>query len=78
MLQPQAAGAAGAAPGLVQCLGRRFEEIRRDIYLLNLRASGGNRTAAAAALGIPKSTFFDQMREMELGAATPALAIRTP
>jgi len=67
----QGAGAAAAEPGLVQCLGRRFDEIRRDIYLLNLRANGGSRTAAASALGIAKSTFFDQVREMEVANRTP-------
>jgi two-component system, NtrC family, response regulator GlrR len=72
VLQPApAGGGAGAEPGLVKCLGRRFDEIRRDIYQLNLRAAGGSRTAAAAALGIPKSTFFDQIREMELASRTP-------
>ncbi len=50
--------------GGVRCLNRPFEETRRDVYLMNLRAHGGNRSAAAAALGIPKSTFCDHLREM--------------
>jgi DNA-binding NtrC family response regulator len=50
--------------GLVQAVGRDMQAIRRDIYLANLRACAGNRSAAAAALGIPKSTFFDHLREL--------------
>jgi transcriptional regulator of acetoin/glycerol metabolism len=57
---------APAAPetGAVACVGRTMREIRRDVYLANLRACQGNRTAAAATLGIPKSTFFDHLREL--------------
>jgi two-component system NtrC family response regulator len=50
--------------GYVRCLGRPFSDIRREIYLANLHACGGNRSAAAGALGIPKSTFFDHLRDM--------------
>jgi DNA-binding NtrC family response regulator len=50
--------------GTVRCLGRSFRDIRREIYLQNLDACGGNRSAAAAALAIPKSTFFDHLHTM--------------
>ncbi len=53
-----------AEPGLVACLGRSMREIRRDAYLVNLRACGGNRSAAASILEVPKSTFFDHLREL--------------
>jgi DNA-binding NtrC family response regulator len=59
-----AGGPIVGSPGMVQCLGRPFEDIRREIYLINLRACGGRRSAAAAALGVPKSTFFDHLRQM--------------
>jgi len=47
--------------------GRRFEELRREVYLRVLEEHGGNRTAAASSLGIPKSTFFDQLRAIRFG-----------
>jgi DNA-binding NtrC family response regulator len=62
VLEPVTATTAPA--GLVSCLRRPMREIRREIYLLNLRACGGNRSAAAAALEVPKSTFFDHLREL--------------
>jgi DNA-binding NtrC family response regulator len=47
---------------MVRFRGREFRDIQRDIYLKVLDEHGGNRTAAAATLGIPKSTFFDQLK----------------
>lgn len=52
--------------GHVQCVGRRFSEIRREVYAQVLKNHRGNRSAAAMALGVPKSTFFDHIREMNL------------
>jgi len=46
--------------------GRPFEALREEVFIRVLREHGGNRTAAAAALGIPKSTFFDQLKLMRL------------
>jgi DNA-binding NtrC family response regulator len=62
--QEGAAGPGGA--GWVQFLGRPFDELRREVYLRVLEQHGGNRSAAAAALAIAKSTFFDQLRAMDL------------
>jgi len=53
-----------ADAGQIVCVGRPLREIRRDIYLANLNACRGNRSAAAAVLEIPKSTFFDHLREL--------------
>ena len=78
VLQSLGGGGTPSAPGTVQCLGRRFEEIRREVYLMHLRLNGGNRSAAAAALGIPKSTFFDHLREMGIGAAAVAASFPGP
>ena len=52
--------------GYVLALGRTMEQIRCDSYRVALRSHQGNRTAAAAALGVPKSTFFDQVKAMGL------------
>ena len=64
-LAERAAEIASAPPGYVRFRSRPFEEIRREVYLSTVARCGGNRTAAAAALGIPKSTFFDQLRMLE-------------
>ena len=57
-----------SADKYVLVAGRRFEEIRGEVYRRALEQAGGNRSAAAAALGIPKSTFFDQLRAMGMTA----------
>ena len=50
----------------VPCVGRTMEQIKRDVFERTLKRHGGNRSAAAQALGVPKSTFFDQARAMGL------------
>ena len=59
------APAGGDREGEINFAGRPFEEVKREIYLAMVAHCGGNRTAAAQALGIPKSTFHDQLRAME-------------
>jgi DNA-binding NtrC family response regulator len=54
---------------MVRFRGREFRDIQRDVYLKVLDEHGGNRTAAAAALGIPKSTFFDQLKALGIRQA---------
>jgi DNA-binding NtrC family response regulator len=54
----------GSAVGFVRYRGREFEEVKREVFTRTIRELGGNRTAAAQALGIPKSTFFDQVYSM--------------
>ena len=51
----------------VPVVGRSMEEIKKDIFERTLVRFGGNRSAAAGALQVPKSTFFDQVRAMGLG-----------
>jgi transcriptional regulator of acetoin/glycerol metabolism len=46
--------------------GRLFRDVQREIYQRVLDSCGGNCAAAAAALGVPKSTFFDHVRTMKL------------
>jgi DNA-binding NtrC family response regulator len=46
--------------------GRKFTDIEREVLEHALRRHGGNRRAAAAALGIPKSTLCDKARRYGL------------
>jgi len=55
-----------AREDLVRYAGRPFSETQREIYELTLLRHRGNRTAAAAELRIPKSTFFDQLRSLKI------------
>jgi transcriptional regulator with GAF, ATPase, and Fis domain len=55
-----------AGPLTVSLAGRSFAEIERDIYLQVLRHHSGNRRAAAAALGLSKSTLCDRVRRLGL------------
>ncbi len=50
----------------VPYVGRTMEQIKREVFERTLERHGGNRSAAAQALGVPKSTFFDQARAMGL------------
>ena len=61
-----AEGDQGGGEGCVPFVGRTLEETKRDIFERTLASHGGNRSAAAIALGVPKSTFFDQVRAMGL------------
>ena len=42
-------------------LGRTLEEVEREHILAALRRTGGNRTAAAAELGISRRTLYYKM-----------------
>jgi transcriptional regulator of acetoin/glycerol metabolism len=46
-----------------------MESAERDAVAEALRAADGNRTRAAAALGIGRNTLYRKMREFDLGAA---------
>jgi transcriptional regulator with GAF, ATPase, and Fis domain len=61
IVPPRAAG-----PLTVSLAGRSFAEIEREVYLQLLRHHGGNRRAAAAALGLSKSTLCDRVRRLGL------------
>jgi DNA-binding NtrC family response regulator len=51
---------------VVRYAERPFSETQREIYQRTLVKHRGNRTAAAAELRIPKSTFFDQLRTLKI------------
>jgi transcriptional regulator with PAS, ATPase and Fis domain len=48
---------------------RTLAQVERDYILAVVRASGGNRTRAAAALGIGAATLYRRLREYEPDAA---------
>jgi transcriptional regulator with PAS, ATPase and Fis domain len=50
----------------VQVQGRTLEEIQRDVFKLAIAENNGNVLRAAAALGVPKSTFYDRVRRLGL------------
>jgi DNA-binding NtrC family response regulator len=52
--------------GTITIENRHFSDIRREVYVQTIAGNGGNRSAAAMALGIPKSTFFDHLKLMGL------------
>lgn len=56
----------GRSSGTVAIDNRHFSDIRREIYVQTIAVHGGNRSSAAMALGIPKSTFFDHLKLMGL------------
>ncbi|MCS6912835.1 MAG: sigma 54-interacting transcriptional regulator [Myxococcales bacterium] len=47
--------------------GRRLADLERAAIMEALRQTGNNRRAAAALLGLPKSTLHDRLRRMGLG-----------
>ena len=55
-----------AREGHVRYEGRSFAAVRREVYVRVLQEHGGKRAAAAAALGIAKSTFSDHLRAMDI------------
>jgi transcriptional regulator with GAF, ATPase, and Fis domain len=61
VLPPRSAG-----PLAVSLVGRSFAEIERDVYRQMLELHHGNRRAAAAALGLSKSTLCDRVRRLGL------------
>jgi anaerobic nitric oxide reductase transcription regulator len=59
------------APGVLHTLHAPIKEDRRTALLRALSSHGGNRTAAARALGIGRATFYRWWREAGLGSAGP-------
>ena len=55
--------AVGSLRGLV---GRRMEDIERDVIRATLEATGGKRGEAAKMLGIPRRTFYNRLRALGL------------
>jgi transcriptional regulator of acetoin/glycerol metabolism len=47
---------------------RPVDEIERDAIVVALREAGGNRVAAAAALGLARSTLYRKIRQYGITA----------
>ncbi len=63
-METNTAGAARALSGDFQSM---IEQTERELLLTALNASGGNKSAAAAALGMKPSTFRDKLAKYGLG-----------
>jgi DNA-binding NtrC family response regulator len=57
----------GAAPAALAIEERPYFEIERDVIERTIKRCGGNKRAAATALGIPKSTLHDKARKYGIG-----------
>jgi DNA-binding NtrC family response regulator len=64
VLPPVVAGAAGET---LRIADRSFLDLEREILTRALQRSGGNKRAAAHALGIPKSTLCDKAKRYGIG-----------
>jgi len=67
LLTAETAGIAGAPPALNGGFQAIMEQAERRLLENALRAAGGNKTAAAAALGMKPSTFRDKLAKHGLG-----------
>lgn len=60
----------GQGPGMARLnhttVGRQKEHLDRDVLLAALEAHGGNKSAAAKALGISRSWLYEKMRQYDL------------
>jgi DNA-binding NtrC family response regulator len=61
----------GEGSGRIPIEGRRLDEVEREVIAVALKRAGGNRRAAAAALGVPKSTLCDRVRRYGLDLQDP-------
>jgi len=70
---PEAAAAAGPArAGVAALVGRRMDEVERDLILQTLRHTEGNRTHAATILGISIRALRNKLRDYAAeGMAVP-------
>jgi DNA-binding NtrC family response regulator len=67
-----AAPPSGAPGGMAQLVGRRMEEVERDLILHTLTHTLGNRTHAATILGISIRALRNKLRDYaQAGAAVP-------
>ncbi|MGE4044427.1 MAG: sigma-54-dependent transcriptional regulator [Acetobacteraceae bacterium] len=70
--QPIQHSAAGSAGGISSLVGRRMEEVERDLILETLGHTLGNRTHAATILGISIRALRNKLRDYAAqGAAIP-------
>ncbi|UPG74232.1 sigma-54 dependent transcriptional regulator [Roseomonas gilardii subsp. gilardii] len=77
---PRAPTPAGiVAPGIVALVGRRVEDVERDLILETLGHCLGNRTRAAEILGISIRTLRNKLHEYRAaGASVPAAPGQVP
>jgi DNA-binding NtrC family response regulator len=60
------------APGLAGLVGRRMEDVERDLILETLHRTEGNRTHAAGMLGISIRALRNKLRDYtRQGLAVP-------
>ncbi len=64
------------APPHVLAVGRRFEDIERDVYRAVLADTGWNVRKAAAILDMPRSSFYGRL--IHLGIELPPRYTRQP
>ena len=70
--QPQPNGDGSAAGGIASLVGRRMEEVERDLILETLGHTLGNRTHAATILGISIRALRNKLRDYAArGSAVP-------
>ena len=70
--KPQANGDGSAASGIASLVGRRMEEVERDLILETLGHTLGNRTHAATILGISIRALRNKLRDYAAqGSAVP-------
>ncbi len=71
-MAPPAAGATGQAAGISGLVGRRMDDVERDLILETLGHTLGNRTHAATILGISIRALRNKLRDYAAqGAAVP-------
>lgn len=54
------------AQGLKALVGRRMVEVEADLIRATLEATGGKRGEAAKMLGIPRRTFYNRLKALEI------------
>ena len=56
----------GASTGVRGLVGRRMVEVEAELIRATLEATGGKRGEAARMLGIPRRTFYNRLRALEI------------
>ncbi|HVS19254.1 MAG TPA: helix-turn-helix domain-containing protein, partial [Planctomycetota bacterium] len=56
----------GASSGVRGLVGRRMVEVEAELIRATLEATGGKRGEAARMLGIPRRTFYNRLRALEI------------
>jgi two-component system C4-dicarboxylate transport response regulator DctD len=66
---PGVPAAAGAEPASTRTLPEQVEDFERAVITQALRRHGGEISAAARTLGVPKQTLHDKLKRLNLSAA---------